>query len=878
MHVTKMISGWAYGASATLLLAIQIAASAQSIPSDAPPPKPEAEQEVPDPADARAAEQRKRIEMNLLGAADTKGGESRRNENVHFNLVDNNALKELNVRLGVSATIVQEFRPDRGYFGAEFGTVPAAPPDLQPRDAMGFHGNAHWSHVNSVFSARSFFQVGDVLPARENEYGFQAGVDVWEGGSVFLEGSQRKIRGQVNGNVLVPEANERTPLTTDPQTRAIVQKFLDAYPKQLPNRTDIDPRMLNTNSPQSIDTDTAGLRLDQSAGTKDRFASQFLFNDQNVNAFELVAGQNPEAHVKSDKARLTWMRAWNATTAMTLTAGFDRLTTLLTPAPNAVGPLVGIPGLESLGPSGTIPVRRAVNLYRYAGALRHTQGKHNWSAGFQIVRRQLNGIETDAHRGFFGFSSDFGHDAITNLRLGLPSQYIVAIGNVDRGFRNYELSFYAGDTWRLNSSTTLTYSLRYEPVTVPTEVNNLNKMPYKSDLNNLAPSLGIAQKLPGRWGTLRAAAGVQFGEIFPVTYQQVRFSPPGSVKMVITAPNLVDPLSTPTGTPKGNLYLLDPNLCTPYSYQYNLTLEPVINDTFHLQLGYVGSRSHKLLIMWYTNRAHPVPGIPQTTATINDRRPNSDYADIRRVLNGSQGYYDAARIGLVMHKKKGVSLDAAYWFSKALDLGSSYTNTASDIDSRLSRGQYEYNTRADMKGLSAFDQPHAFLARLSYETPGHNKPWGGWSLSGILLMKSGTPFTVVSGSDSPGYGNVDGNGGDRPNLLAPSVLGRTISNPDTSASLLPRSAFAFISPTDNLGNLGRNTFRKGGIRNVNAELSRTWMVLPEKRLTFKAESVNLTNTPQFADPGSELANNNFGKITNTLNDGRTFRLGLQFGW
>ena len=870
-------SASSYAAWALLLLTFQAASDGQA-PASTEAPKPEVRQEAPEHDDARAAAQRKRIEMNLLGAADTEAGESRRNENIHFNLVDNNALKELNVRLGVSATMVQEFRPDRSYFGAEFGTVPAAPPHLTPRSSAGLHGDAHWSHVNSVFSARSFFQVGGVLPARENEYGFHAGVNVWRGGSILLEGSQQKIRGQVNGNVLVPEPSERTPLTTDPATRAIVQKYLDAYPQQLPNRTDIDPRMLNTNSPQAINNDAAGLRLDQAAGSKDRIAAHYLFSDQNVNAFELVAGQNPDARIKSDKARLTWTRAWTARTVMDLTAGFDRMTTVLTPEPNAVGPLVSISGLESLGPSGTIPVRRAVNLYRYAGALRHTQGNHNWSAGFEIDRRQLNGIETDAHRGFFSFTNDFGHDAITNLRLGLPSQHIIAIGNVDRGFRNYEMQFYAGDSWRLNPSTTITYSLRYEPVTVPTEVNNLNRMPYKSDWNNLAPSLGISRKLPRRWGILRAAAGVQFGEIFPVTYQQVRFSPPGSVKIVIPAPNLVNPLGNANGSAKGNLYLLDPNLCTPYSYQYNFSWEPALNETFHLQLGYVGSRSHKLLIMWYTNRAHVVPGIPQITATINDRRPDSRYADIRRVLNGSQGYYDAARVGLVMRKKKGLSLDAAYWFSKAMDLGSSYTNTAYDVDSRLARGQYEYNTRADMKGLSSFDQPHAFLVRGSYETPGHHKPWGGWNLSAILLMKSGTPFTVVSGSDSPGYGNVDGNGGDRPNLLDPSILGRTIGNPDTSASLLPRSAFAFIGPTDNFGNVGRDTFRKGGIRNVNAAVSRTWMVLPEKRLTFKAESINLTNTPQFADPGVELANNNFGKITNTLNDGRTFRLGLQFGW
>ncbi|MDZ7637029.1 MAG: hypothetical protein U5J83_02030 [Bryobacterales bacterium] len=35
------------------------------------------------------------VQLNLLGNANTAAGESRRNENIQFNLVDNNALKEL---------------------------------------------------------------------------------------------------------------------------------------------------------------------------------------------------------------------------------------------------------------------------------------------------------------------------------------------------------------------------------------------------------------------------------------------------------------------------------------------------------------------------------------------------------------------------------------------------------------------------------------------------------------------------------------------------------------------------------------------------------------------------------------------------------------
>ena len=78
-----------------------------------------------------------------------------------------------------------------------------------------------------------------------------------------MSGFQRKIRGMVNGNVLVPLAEERIPLATDPATRSIVQRYLNAYPNVLPNRLDFDPRALNINSPQRIDEVDGTTRLDK---------------------------------------------------------------------------------------------------------------------------------------------------------------------------------------------------------------------------------------------------------------------------------------------------------------------------------------------------------------------------------------------------------------------------------------------------------------------------------------------------------------------------------------------------------------------------------------------------------------------------------------
>jgi hypothetical protein len=150
-------------------------------------------------------------------------------------------------------------------------------------------------------------------------------------------------------------------------------------------------------------------------------------------------------------------------------------------------------------------------------------------------------------------------------------------------------------------------------------------------------------------------------------------------------------------------------------------------------------------------------------------------------------------------------------------------------------------------------------------------------LSTVSLVKSGTPFNIEVGSDAPGFGNVDGTFGDRPELLDPSILGRTIGHPDESRALLPREAFGYVE-AGGAGSLGRYAFRKGPIRNVNLALSRRWSVAADAALTFRVESVNFLNTPQFAEPSGKLTDSNFNAITNTLNEGRTFRFAVEAGF
>jgi len=863
-------------------------APAKPLPGSSTPQAAEGDENAPAasvPADSVSAAS---ANVNLLGQANTERGEGRRNENVQINLVDNNAQRDVNQRVGATATIVEEFRPERGYFAGEFGIPSKGPIHASPQTGTGFHGNIFWNHNNSIFSARTFFQVGTVQPARQNQYGAAFTTKVWRNAFFSFNGSQDKNRGMVNGNVIIPLQDERTPLTDDPILRPYVENIISAFPNVAPNRPDISSRALNANSPQSTNTDLASGQLNQKMGARDSLLFRYTYTGQQVKAFQFVRGQNPDTTNKSHASRITWDRAWSPTTVSDFSFGFDRQGTLLVPAEGAVGPIF-FAGLTQLGPITNVPLNRAQNQWLTSFSLQQRRGAHQWSAGATLTRRQFNGDESEGSRLIQQFRNDFGHDVITNLRLGTPSFIQQAFGDTYRAFRSWDLAAFVGDKWTVTNRFTLNFGLRYEPTTVPIDRTGKTVLPYDSDWNNVGGSFGFAYRLPGGWGVLRGAGAGLFGQIFPGTFSGERQNPPYYARVNVNAPDMRDPFA---GIDTSNLVnarsiqtRVSPDLATPYSYQYNFSWEAELHPGWRLQLGYVGSRSHKLFQSYNLNRAGVVPGIPTTIDTINLRRADPTAFEVYWINNGSNAYYDAARVNFTMPNWHGITLNAAYWFSKAIDLGGDYNNIGAGPEKIGSGGQTELNVHGDLKALSNFDQPHALLLQAAYNTGRSHSGWFGtlfrnWDLASVYLLKSGTPFTIESGSDGPGFGNVDGLLGDRVFVVDPSQLGHTVGNPDLAPLLLPRSAFRFmnVAAGETAGDLGKNTFRKGKITNLNASLARTWTLPHDLQMTFRAESINFTNTPQFAEPGRQLASPNFGQITNTLNDGRTFRFLLRFAF
>jgi hypothetical protein len=496
--------------------------------------------------------------------------------------------------------------------------------------------------------------------------------------------------------------------------------------------------------------------------------------------------------------------------------------------------------------------------------------------------------------------------------MGTPDLFTIAIGNLYRGFRNWEHAVYAEDEFRISPVFAINMGVRYEMETPPAEVNGLTdpKMPLQQ---GLSPRFGFAWN-PGRGRlTVRAGYGISFSSIFPVTYQTTRFNPPNVQVLEINTPSLAEAIALANAAPtmkpipgaQQDLNLLSPDLVTPYTHQYNLALEWVLPAQILVRVAYIGSRSFHLLTQGIYNRPIVVPGIPTTEATLNARRPDQRYDAINIVESNSIGYYDAAQASVEKRLTHGLTFRAAYTFSKNINQGGDFTETASGVEVPPETGNTTCETCnrvSDQKGPALFDTPQVFTISYSYRLPFFAGSTGwpaaalrGWQVSGTTLFQSGVAFHFHTGSDAPGYGNVDGNAQDRPNILNPSLLGKSLDSPDTVAALL--GADTCKRPgTDGLpylhceyfdtniapggrGNLGMNTFRKDGTANWNTALGRSFR-LPggERSLDFRTEIINFFNTPQFDKPGVQLALATFGKITNTVNKGRQVQMTLKLNF
>lgn len=464
----------------------------------------------------------------------------------------------------------------------------------------------------------------------------------------------------------------------------------------------------------------------------------------------------------------------------------------------------------------------------------------------------------------------------------------------------------------------------------------------RPDKNNWAPRFGFAysfqgdgdgffKKLFGQNQTvLRGAAGLYYGAIIGDTALQQLTAPGYNGTNVFYFPNggtLADPFAAdpypgydgvqPTRanpfTSTADIIIpsvltqmsqpIDPLLKTPYTMQWNLTLERGFAKDYVFGVSYVGNRGKFQYVREQINPALgtllPAPaGYPApTTGNSNSRRANQSIAlGLNLLTAAGNSQYDSMQVNFQKrYSPDGLSFQVAYTFSKSIN------------DADTQRGGLDILDRRIGRGLSGDDYPHRFVTSFTYAMPFFKNTTGflnrvidGWELNGIYTYQSGNLIGIANPTDTVGTGGGVISGADlgtQPFMtLDPHSNDRYGFNPEAFVNADCGPTFALCGGVGRRGTATGLLFRLDNPQNnVDLALIKKVRLFSERNnLELRLEAFNAFNTTQFTSINTSLNNvvyntagdpssgvnrelTSFGRYTDTR-DSRILQVGIRLSF
>ncbi|HXP17316.1 MAG TPA: hypothetical protein VN868_09450, partial [Terriglobales bacterium] len=337
-------------------------------------------------------------------------------------------------------------------------------------------------------------------------------------------------------------------------------------------------------------------------------------------------------------------------------------------------------------------------------------------------------------------------------------------------------------------------------------------------------------------------------------------------------------------------YFVPAHWIMPTIQQWNLSVQRALGKGWTLEVGYVGTKGTHLRAAIETNQpsvaspAHPVVVAVRDSSgnlrgqTVNITQNTVANAAARAPFQGvfpgnvqnfapnGTSRYDGLQTMLNHRFSNHLYFQSAYTFSKSID------DTSTAQVAFISRFNDQRNPRAS-RAPSDFDRRHRWINTFTYSLPFFadsqglaHKALGGWDISGVFTLQSGTPFSVTDSFGGAAFPQPFG-----PILVTPTFAsGFNCSNSFTQGSVsgrlggyFNRAAFVNNAPLDQqignslgvadpaatgFGDVPRNCFY--GPRQLNADFSvgKVFRITEKQSLKFTAEFFNLTNTTSFANP------------------------------
>lgn len=423
--------------------------------------------------------------------------------------------------------------------------------------------------------------------------------------------------------------------------------------------------------------------------------------------------------------------------------------------PNSMSPQITIAGFGTIGGDSGRPRVFEARRWQVSDTVTLVRGRHSLRAGVDVNLTPSRQQRESNIIGRYDFTS------LANYRAGVIARYRQTLPTFDLQELFYEATqkeaaVFVQDAITVGARLTLNAGLRWEGQWNPDPTRPNPAFPETAaipdDLTMFQPRLSAVWDATGRGRTLlRASAGL-FNARTPANLFQRVFTDNGIATVAVDSridPSILSQLTFPGAYPglaagvrlgPQRVFGFDPTFQNPDTTGLSATVEHRVGDTLEVSVGYLRNRTVHLQRRLDRNLFAPTlaaTGMPVFPAT----RPNPTIAQLEINESTAQSHYDALVVAALGRVRR-LQWQAGYTLA---------SNRDDDSNERNFSRQPTLNpfNLADEWAPSKQDVRHNLTANAVLDLP------GSVTLSGILLARSGLPYTAIVGSDTQRDANDD---------------------------------------------------------------------------------------------------------------------------